>query len=1037
MFINLHQHSTFSLLDGCALIEPLIDKAASLGMPALALTDHGTLSGSLKFYKACKAKGINPIIGVEMYLDDNRIEKSKNYKHIILLAKDLEGYKNLLYIVSEAHVKGFYYRPKTTTEIIFNNSEGLIVSTACLSGFLNLPEKEALIIAKKWKDKFKDDFYIELIANELASQKILNNKLLKIAGELDIKPIITLDSHYVNPEDVEIQDFILAVRNKETISKSKRYDARCLYLMGEKELYKWTNTLKYGFSKPFFSKLVSNTVEIANKCKLEIPFGKTHIPKMGMSSQGFRDLVITNAKSKGIFKKDNYKSRLKEELRVIEKLGFHDYFLIVKDIVDWSRKNGVFVGPARGSVAGSLIAFTLDITKIDPIKHGLLFERFLNENRVDMPDIDLDFDNNKREKVFEYIKNKYGKNKVARVITFGSFGKVGAIRDIGRVYQLPIKPINEISDAIYKTGGLKEAYISLSGLLKDFWKKHKKYIDFADKVSELIRHIGVHPCGTIVAPRAVYNYCPLQRAKGEIVSAYTEGEDRRELSDLGLVKLDILGLKTCSIISDTVNFIKETEKKDITEKIWNLNLADEKLIKEAQAGNTMGAFQFETESATSLIRKIKPKNFEEIAALNAINRPGPLGSGAIERFQHYEGMGIENVKLEKILEETRGVLVYQEQVMKIFNQVAGYTLVEADKLRKLAAHKLWKEGDVQNLKKDFIKRVTLKLGYEQAIELWKILREFTKYSFNKSHAVSYTYLFFQILYLKNYYPKEFFASILTNTSLGIIKDRKAGSEKNKIYQYINEARKYNVKILPPDINKSNIGFTIVKEGIRYGLAKLKGVKDATVEEIIKARPFDSFNDYLNKAKGAPSYVGKVVPLIESGAFDNIENRNTAKRIYNSVKKKEIFDLKQSYLKDSLKAFGFILEHPFLNEEVKKYLQGRYCVPSNQLKNFNRWESVGIAGLVIEFKAAMGGKSAGVIKLQDHRGDMFIYLDKTAISKYLEIIKDLNILIIKGKLMGGNRIICYADKDGRIADITNSVYELSGGDKWKEIKKTLI
>jgi len=1025
MFVNLHQHTHYSLLDGCAQIKPLVKRAADLDMPSLAITDHGTLAGSLEFYLECKRAGINPIVGVEAYVDDSKSRKEQ-YRHVVLLAKNYKGYLNLLKIVSEAYVNGFYYRPRTTTEKIFEHGEGLIVSSACMGGIIakTRGRKQARHEAEKWKDRFGNDFYIEIQFNEIAGQKPVNAMLVSVAEEVGVKVLPTLDAHYVHPEDIQIQDFVLLVRDKKNVDRLKEvaYKARSLYLMTGKELWQKASEFGFNYTKAEFKRLIRSTKEVSDKCDLEIPTGSFHLPDMGMSHSEFKRMVKHEFKQFHFYKKTPiYERRLKKELKIISKLGFHDYFLIVKDLVSWCRQNDIFVGPARGSVAGSLASFVLGITKIDPIKHGLIFERFLNESRVDMPDIDLDFDANKRDRVLAYIADKYGHNKVARVISFGTFGQVGALKDVGRVFKLPQRPINEIASAVYRTGSLKDARKDLSGLLLDFWDEHKKEIRVARRVATMIRNAGVHPCGLIIAPKPVYKFAPLQRVKGDIVSAYSEGFKGRELTEIGLIKFDILGLNTCSIISDALDLVKEHEGEDHTESIWDLDLTDEKLLNQARKGNTTGGFQFETDSATKLLRKVKPRTFYEIAALNAINRPGPLASGAVERFHNHEGMGIENDEIEKALKETRGVLVYQEQVMRLLHKIAGYSLVEADNIRKLAAKKIFSKRKAKKFRKEFMKRCAERIGRDDAKRLWDIIGEFTQYSFNKSHAVSYAYLFFQVLFLKNYHPGPFFVSLLSNTATGTIKDRKHGSEKNKLYRYINEARQYGLKIFGPDINRSGIGFGIEKKGIRFGLSKIKGIKGPTAEEIVSKQPFSSFNDFMNKVSGKV-HKGKVVALIQAGCFDCFADRNTIKRTFNSVRKDQVFTLKKTFVEDSVDAFGFILLHPFFFEPVKEYLLGRYCVSSQQLQKFDRWERVNVSGIILNVEIKMSGKSAMVVKLQDHRGDMFIYFDKGAKEKFLPILKPFNILFVNGRVMGTNRILCYAEKD-KVFDITKKIGEL--------------
>lgn len=1033
--VSLHNHSDYSLLDGIAQIKPLVKKAKELGMPALAITDHGTMAGALGFYLECKKQKINPIIGVEMYVDDSK-DKKGHYKHVILLAKNLKGYKNLLRIVSEANINGFYKRPRISTKKLFQYGEGLIVSTACMGGILARTKTKAQMVrvAEKWKDRFGDDFYIEVQFNEIAAQKIVNKKLFDVAEELDIKVIPTLDSHYVDKEDVLIQDFVLLVRSKKTIDQRKDvvYQARSLYLMDGKELYKQVKKFGYSITKGGLQRILENTVEIADKCNLKIPTGKIHIPSMGLDTDQFNNMVKKKFKKFWFKNNKEYKKRIVKELKVVSKFKFHDYFIIVQDLVNWCRKNDIFVGPARGSVAGSLIAYVLQITMIDPIEHGLIFERFLNEDRVDVPDIDLDFDSNKRDRVINYLSEKYGRNKVAKVVSFGTFGQVGALKDVGRVFKLASKPIDEIASVVYKTGELKDTFKELSGILKDFWKENKKYFNVAKKITGMIRNYGVHPCGVIIAPKPVYTYCPLQRVKGDIVSAYSEGIRGRELTEVGLIKYDILGLNTCSIIAGAIDKIKETEAIDLNNTIWRLDLTDKKLIKEAAKGNTIGGFQFESEAATRLLRTIKPETFYEIAALNAINRPGPLSSGAVEKFENYEGMGIKSKKINKILKETRGVLCYQEQVIQILHQIAGYTLSEADNIRKLAAKKMFTKGKEKKFKKEFFSKCSKTIGKGSAKKLWEIIKEFTQYSFNKSHSVSYAYLFFQILYLKNYYPRQFFVSLLSNTESNIIKDRKKGYEKNKLYKYIGEARRYRLNIYGPDINKSEIGFSIEKDGIRFGLSKIKGLKTSAIE-IVEKRPYKSFRDFLSKVS-SKIHKGKVIALIQAGCFDCFGDRDYIKRQYNSIRKDKIFTLKKSVVEDSIEAFGFILLHPFFKKKVRDYFLKHYCTTSQQLDTYSRWNNVSVAGIVINVDVKMQGKSAIVLKIQDHRGDMFVYLDDEAKKRYNSILKPFNIVMVHGRIMGGNRLLCYGSKD-KMFNVTERITKLLGDKKCQ--RKTLM
>jgi DNA polymerase-3 subunit alpha len=875
-FVHLHTHSHYSLLDGFSKIDDLIKRALELGFSALALTDHGTLSGAIEFYKKAKKAGIKPIIGCEAYLAPRtRFDKtpkidSKSY-HLTLLAKDEKGYKNLIKLVTKGWLEGFYYKPRIDKEILREYSEGLIclsgcpaseISKALLSQNYNLAKK----LAFEYLDIFgKGNFYLEVDYHpKIEDSKKLKPLLIKLSKETKIPLVVTYDSHYPHPEDAPVHDIFLAIQTGKDIDEEERLTMRQddFSLADYETIFNLHKDIPEG---------IKNTLEIAEKCNLEIELGKLKLPKYplpeGETEMGYLRKLAEKGISKRNLNFEEIKDRFDYELKIIEKTGFAGYFLIVQDIVNFAKENNLMVGPGRGSVGGSLIAYLLGITEINPLRYGLLFERFLNPERYEPPDIDIDFSDVKREIVFDYVKKKFGQDRFAQIITFGKMAARAAVRDAGRALGFSFSFVDRLARLIPASLSLEEAekLNDVQKILKEN-KDYQKIINAAKKLEGTIRHASVHACGTVITPGPILDYLPLQFAPGEekvIISQY----DMYSIQEIGLLKMDFLGLRTLSIIETSKNLILQRRGKEI---VFDDKFDDQNTFELLRQGKTIGVFQLESKGMTEYLKRLKPEKLEDIVVLLALYRPGPLEliPSFIRRKFGKEEINYLHPKLEPILKETYGIMVYQEQLMKMAQELAGYSPFEADVLRKAVGKK------IKNLLDEEIKKLTERMikngiNKEVAQKIAKLIEPFARYGFNKSHAVAYAILAYYTAYLKAHFPIEFLTSCLIHE----------GKDIERVRVYLEDLKNYGFQILPPDINESNFHFTIVDEKtIRFGLGSIKNIGGPLVEFIEEERkrngPFLSLADFLRRVKYKDLNKKSLESLIKAGVFDRFAQRST-------------------------------------------------------------------------------------------------------------------------------------------------------------------
>jgi DNA polymerase III subunit alpha len=881
-FVHLHNHSEFSLLDGLAKTKDLAQKAKDLGMSAIALTDHGAMYGIHEFYVNCLKIGIKPILGCEVYFArasrfDRDSEKDKIRYHLILLAKNETGYKNLMHLLSLANIEGFYYKPRVDWEILEKYKQGLVVTSACLKGDISqaiLQDNPDLAQerAKKYLEVFGDDFYLEIQRHPGGGEDFerANQGLIKISRKLGIPIIAANDVHYVNRDDAEAQDALVAVGIKKLVSDENRMsmlNSPSYYLKSEDEM------------RDLFSDIpeaIENTKKVADKCNVKIKLGGRilphfPIPKGLTENEYLKKQTHEQAKKRFPDKYESMKKRLDYELGVIIDKGYAAYFLIYDDFTRWSKQHGIRIGPGRGSAAGSLVSYVLDITTIDPIFHGLPFERFLNPARPSPPDIDMDFADDRRDDTINYVRKKYGEDKVAQIITFGRMEARGAIRDIGRVLGFPYSDPDRLAKLIPFGSSIKQALTSVKEIKAEYEiPKFKKLIDLARKVEGNVRHASIHAAALVVAPKPFYEYTPLQKDEknNKIVTQYDMRALDCNVSEdaIGLLKMDFLGLRNLSILQKAIDLVKEN--KGVELDIDNLELNDRGVYKLLSKGETTAVFQMESGGMRRVAKNLKPNKFSDIAALVALYRPGPMD--LIDDFilgkEHPDQIKYPHEDLKPILSETYGIAVYQEQVLQIANVMAGYSLGEADILRRAIGKKKLK---IMREEKEKFTKGAKKKGYgEKVIDtVWGYIEKFAGYGFNKSHSVSYGMIAYQTAWMKVHYPIEFMTAVLTAES----------QNTDKISRYIDECKRLKIEVLPPDINQSSVVFTIESfkkslngQGIRFGLSAIKNVGEAAIEAIIGARKvkkFSSLNDFFTRVDAQKANKRVIESLIQVGAFD--------------------------------------------------------------------------------------------------------------------------------------------------------------------------
>ncbi|MCL4403763.1 DNA polymerase III subunit alpha [Patescibacteria group bacterium] len=865
-FVHLHVHSHFSLLDGLAKIDPLVGKTKEYGMEALALTDHGNLYGAVEFYKKAVKAGIKPIIGVEAYIApfghlNKRPKMDEKRFHQVLLAKNEVGWKNLIQLVTVSNLEGFYYKPRIDKELLEKYHEGLIALSGCFSGEVpkliaakNIAEAEK--VAKWYKDLFGEDYYIELQPHDTE----LHEALIAIARKLKIELIATQDVHYVEKDDKTAHEILLAVQTQSKLDDEdrlslKNYDVS---LLSPEEMAKKFEHLP---------EAIENTVKIAEKCDWKLTLGKLHLPKFpvpdGKTSLAYlKELVAERLPRRYPNVTPEIKERLDMEIGVIEKTGYADYFLIVQDYVNWAKTHGIVVGPGRGSAAGSIVSYILGITGIDPIHYELLFERFLNPDRIQAPDIDIDFTDTRRDEVLAYVREKYGEDHVAQIITFGTMMARAAVRDTTRAMGFPYSVGDQIAKLIPFNMNLKQA-LEAEPDLKALEKRDgdvKKILENAVKLEGTARHASVHACGVVVAPEPLTNFMPIQRAPQSDEAILTQFEGHA-VEDLGLLKMDFLGLKNLTIIEKTLRLIQEDKGERID--IDHLPLEDKETYKLFQTGDTTGVFQFESAGMRRYLKELKPTELEDIIVMVALYRPGPMEliPSYIKRKHGLEKVEYLHPKLEPILKSTYGVGIFQEQMMRIARDLAGFTLAEADTLRKAIGKKIKALLDEQQEKlvKGMVKNG---IAPKTAEAIWELFPPFARYGFNRSHAACYAVVSFETAYLKAHYPVEFMTSLL-NVS---------GTDIERINFLVGETKKMGINVLPPDIDQSFQGFAVDGKNIRFGLLAIKNVGGNIVDVIIAERakggPFTDLSNFLSRIQNRDLNKKSLESLIKAGAFDS-------------------------------------------------------------------------------------------------------------------------------------------------------------------------
>ncbi len=874
-FVHLHVHTHYSLLDGAALIDRLLEKAVACRMPALAITDHGNMFGAVEFYKKATKKGVKPLIGCELYVaEGGRREKSRTYYHLVLLAKDERGYKNLMKLSSLAYLEGMYIKPRVDRELLQRYGEGLVAMSACLKG--EIPQALLHGDMERVNEALdfylgvygKDDFYLELQDHGIDEQKIVNRQLIELARDRGLKLVVTNDSHYVDADDAFAQEVLLCIQTGATLEEEDRFAFH-----GDQFYLKTEEEMKSLF--PDLEEAYENTLEIAQKCNLELEFGKIHLPKFdvpeGYDENSYLRKLCYEALPERYPDADRrVRERLDFELETIRKMGYSAYFLIVWDFIDYARRNDIAVGPGRGSAAGSIVSYLLGITNLDPIKYGLFFERFLNPERVSMPDIDIDFCFERRGEVIDYVSRKYGKDNVCQIITFGTLSCKAALKDVARVLGIPFNESNNITKAVPDKIGisLQEA-LEQSSELQEYRRKYPKLFELAAKIEGVARQTGKHAAGVVIAPGNLMDYVPLYKRDDDITTQYT----MKYLEDIGLLKMDFLGLKTLTVIRKALDNIRRNRGRELL--IDKIPLDDKRTFKLLCNGETVGVFQFESSGFQELIRRVHPNRFEDLIAVIALYRPGPLGSGMVDDFidgKHgRKEVTYPHPKLESLLEETYGVMLYQEQVMGVANILADYTLGQADQLRRAMGKKIKEE--MERHREIFLEGAR-KNGVDEdtASRIFEMMEKFASYGFNKSHSAAYALVSYQTAYLKANFPQEYMAALLTNEQ----------DDTDKMAFLIEECRRMHIEILPPDINESERDFTVIGEKIRFGLMGIKGLGASVVESILEERasggPFASFEDFCKRVDLRTVNRRSIESLVKSGAFDGVPPANRARMI---------------------------------------------------------------------------------------------------------------------------------------------------------------
>ncbi|MGC9061949.1 DNA polymerase III subunit alpha [Calditerrivibrio sp.] len=1053
-FVHLHLHSQYSLLDGAIQINKMMDKLKKFGSTAVAVTDHGTMYGVVDFYKKAISNNIKPIIGCEVYVaPDNR--KNRNYEkgedknyHLILLAKNNKGLKNLQYLVSLAQLEGFYYKPRIDKELLANYSEGLIGLSACLAGeiprqILRGDLKEAVKSAKEYEDILgKGNFYLELQENGIPDQRMVNRELITIAKENQLPLVATNDCHYLEKEDHVAHQILMCIQMQTTISNRDKLEFHSdqLYVKSPDEMWE-------AFSE--IPEACLNTLKIAEECNVTIELGKLHLPQYKVPEGYTVESYFEHLARTGLHRRlaripadehKKYIDRLNFELKVITEKNYAGYYLIVWDFINYSKENDIPVGPGRGSGAGSLVAYALGITDIDPIKFNLLFERFLNPERKSMPDFDIDFCKNRRDEVIKYVIDKYGNDRVAQIVTFGQLLARGVIRDVGRVLEIPLKTVDKVAKMIPEAPGmtLEKALKDDPDLEKNIKQieKGEELLTNARKLEGLLRQTGMHAAGIVISDKPLIEYVPLCKGQNdEVLTQY----EKNTLEEIGLVKFDFLGLKNLTVIDDTVKLIRKRYNNNFD--INSIPLNDKKTYELLSNGETTGVFQLESAGMKNLLKKLRPNKFEDIIALVALYRPGPIGSGMLDDFVKRKH-GEQNVtyflpELEPILQDTYGIIIYQEQVMQIAQVIAGYSLGSADLLRRAMGKK--KPEEMQKHKEIFLYgseelkiEGAKKRGFDLKIaeEIFNLMEKFAEYGFNKSHSAAYALISYQTAYLKAHYPVEYMSQLLSSEL----------DKGEKVVVFIEECKRMGIKVLPPTINKSSKDFIIDENSIRFGLGAIKNVGFAAIESIVQAREkgeFKSIYDFCSRVDLRTVNKRVVESLIKTGVFDEFgkkrkvllnvldaaieegqrkqKNREigitTVEELLGLSDTEEYYpDLDEFQEHDILKMEKELLGFYLTNHPLSSYsnILNTLTIGSNDLELMEEEKDVVVGGIIKNIKThfTRTGEKMAFVTLEDLEGSFDIVVFASLYKEYIHILEEDKIIIVKGRYSsnGENRSV---------------------------------
>ena len=1054
-FIHLHNHTEYSILDGCLKVPDLLDAAFKNNMPAVAITDHGNVFGAVQFFKEAKARGVKPILGCEVYVaPGSRFDKKPgssndvHHFHLILLVRNEQGYLNLCRLLTQSYLEGFYYRPRIDKELLAAHADGLIGLSSCLKGELSswlvrgFSEK-AEDAAREYAAIFpKGDFFVELQDHGLADQKAVNPLLIGLARRLGLPLVATNDVHFTRREDAESQDVLVCIQTNKKISDPDR-----LKFSTDQFYFKSADEMRELFKD--IPEAIHNTGRIAARCDFDFPSKKYFLPNFtppeGQTLSEYFELVAWEGFRKRMEKRaarvtngeqahaePEYEDRLKREIKLIRQMGFEGYFLIVWDLLKAAREKSIPVGPGRGSAAGSLLAYCLEITEIDPLEYDLLFERFLNPERISLPDIDMDFCGRRRGEMIEYLTRKYGQENVCQIITFGTMAARGAIRDVGRVLEVPLPEVDRIAKMIPfgPDSTIAEALKNVPELreLRDKNSKIAQLLAIAQGIEGQVRHPSIHAAGIVITPKPLVEFMPLyQSVKGEITTQFAMGD----VETLGLLKMDLLGLRNLTVIDDALRLIRKDTGTEID--VNDLPLADFQAFELFQAGNTDGVFQFESPGMKDLLRRFRPEEFRDLIAINGLYRPGPLKSGMTDEFihrkNHPDRITYELPELEPILKETRGIIVYQEQVMRIATDLAGFTLAGADLLRKAMGKK---DKETMKAQKQKFVQGARKRGISQAKadKLFEQIKEFAEYGFNKSHSAAYALLAYQTAYLKAHYPEHFLAALLTSEA------EKGGTP--QVVKYIGECHDMGIKVLPPDINKSDFQFTVEDGNIRFGLAAVKNVGQAAVEEIIAIRrkngpflsPFDLFQDHDTKILNRKA----IESLVKAGAFDSLGWKRS--QCYHMLDRMIDFGhevQKAKVARQNLLFGGSVVELPPIPQEVQEmrewdeshflsyeldalgfYITGhplaQYKDRLKKLVSHSLGEldddrdfdkEIRVAGIIATIKQLRTKKDErmATFVLEDMTGRIEVVAFPDAFSKHGAYLREGQLVLVKGKYLG--------------------------------------